>query len=192
MNSVEALQLFMALRLHFTTKSYDFIKYGGKLRQELDLEKRKDKFQIKKIAQHPDPQGLIIANFVSNPNLKWTGDIISEDGMNHYKQWQKRRESLAYTFSEEIKKLKDNYDDNFRVQSDQHPYALRLYLGEHVSLETLVILNALTPFWAYWDKKMASDIVWKQIRFQIPKYAPFVAFDKAKFKEIVVKQFSER
>jgi T4 gene Gp59 loader of gp41 DNA helicase C-term len=190
MNNNEALHLFVALRLHFTTKSYDFFRYNGQLRQKLDFEQRNDKFQIKKIAQHPDPQGLIVANFISNPNLKWTGDIISEEGMARYREWKKRQEALTYTFSEEIKKLKENFDSNLKVDGGQHPYALKLYLGEHIFLETLVIINDLTPFWPYWDKEMRDDIVWKQIRLQIPKYAPFVVFDRDNCKAILLKHFA--
>ena len=165
------------------------VKIPGDRLVKIDINKRKDKFQIAKIAKHQDPAGLIIANLSVNPDIRWTGDIISNKGLDVYKLWQKRMESLSYTFSEEIKKLNPDFDSNFKVIDYQHPFAFRLFLGEHISLETLVILNELVNFYPHWDKYMADDLVWKELRLQIPKYRSFLTIDKNKYKELVFKQF---
>src|SRR6185503_1901641 len=106
MTPQEVLQLFIALKLHFSS-SYDGFKYKWQIKKVPDVSKRKDKFQIQKIAKYPDPQGLLLSNIVLNHNL-WIGDIITETGLANYKSWQKRMESLSYTFSEDIKKLNHN------------------------------------------------------------------------------------
>jgi len=186
MNAQEALQMFLALKLHFSTESYDIFKYKGQIKKLPDLAKRKDKFQIQKIARHPDPQGLIIANLIRSPNL-WTGDIVSAEGFANYKSWQKRIEALTYTFQEDIKKLNhENLVENFKADDGSHPYALRLYLGDHICLETLVIINSLIDFYSHWDRKLKDDLVWKEIRLVIPKYQPFLKdkYNKDKFKNI--------
>ena len=182
----ETLRLYLALKFHFSSESYDIFKYKGQIKKVPDLSKRKDKFQIQKIAKHSNPQGLMLSNLVLNHNI-WTGDIVSEKGFANYKNWQKRIESLTYTFKEDIKKL--NQDDlvgNFKVIDGNHPYALRLFLGEHISLESLVIINSLTNFYPHWDKYLTNDLVWKEIRLSIPKYEPFLKFEKEKFKELLL------
>ncbi len=185
----KCLQLFLTLKLHFSQPSYDWFKYNGQLKYVPDLSKRRDKYQIMKIAKHPDPQGLLLANLSLNPH-QWPGDILSDKGITTYKEWKKRRESLTYCFQEQIKQLKLPLRDNFNIAKHEHPFALRLFLGEHISLETLVILNSLVGFYLSWDKALANDIVWKEVRYQIPKYQPFVNFDPIKLKAVLVEQFN--
>lgn len=185
----EALQFYVALRLHFTS-DYDCFKYNFKIRNKVDYTKRKDKFQLQKIAKHNDPQGLILSNVSNKPNI-WAGDIVSDDGMKVYNNWLRRKESLAYTFSEEIKKF-GNITEAFKITDHQHPKALRLYIGEKISLETLVILNTIASpgYYDHWNKELQGDLVWKEMWLKIPKYAPFVKYDKKKFKEIIKENLS--
>jgi hypothetical protein len=191
MNPNECLQLFLSLKLHFSQPSYDFFKYKGELKYRPNITKRRDKYQIMKIAKHPDPQGLLLANLSLNPH-QWPGDILSDKGMTTYKDWKKRRESLSYCFQEQIKQLKLPFNDNFNVPKYEHPYVLRLFLGEYLNIETLVILNNLLNFYPSWDRALANDIVWKEMGLLIPKYSPFLQYDKAKMKKIVMEQFSDQ
>jgi len=190
MTPQEALAQFLALKLHFSSQSYDYFKYQGRIKKVPDISKRKDRFQIQKIAKHVDPMGLMLSNLILNHNI-WTGDVISAEGFANYNNWRKRMESMTYTFKEDIKKLdKENIVENFKVVDNNHPLALRLYLGEHICLETLVITNILTNFLSHWQRHLAGDLVWEEIKYQIPKYQPFVIGkfnkEKAVFKDILL------
>jgi hypothetical protein len=144
-----------------------------------------------KITKHPDAQGLLLANLSLNPHI-WPGDILSDKGLTIYKNWKKRRESLSYTFQEEIKQLLPDFNENFIMKQNEHPYALRLFLGEHISLDTLVILNQLVKFYQTWNKTLDNDIVWKEISLIIPKYQPFLNIDSDKFKKILMERFNDQ
>jgi hypothetical protein len=178
----------MALKLHFTTDSYDFFKYQGKLKTKVDYTKRRDKYQIQKISKQQDPQGLILATLVDKPTI-WIGDIITDKGLKVYKDWLKRRESLSYVFAEDVKRLSDNFNSNFQVRDNQHPYALRQFLGERICLETLVIINSIVNYYPHWELALDGDIVWKTMRLKIPKYRPFLNFDQEKFKKLLKVRF---
>lgn len=196
MNSLEALTLFIALRLHFTTEAYDYFRFNGKIKYKLhDVEKRKDRLQIAKLAKHPNPVGLLVSNFSINPNIRWLGDVFTDKANQTYKNYIKRIESLTYTFKEELKKFHSSFDYDFSVPTSQsansHPYALRLYLGEHISLETLVLINESTNFYPYWDSVMHDDFVWQQVRLQIPKSRPFLSFDPAGVRHIICDHFQK-
>ena len=54
MNEFDACQLYMALKLHFTTK-YDYFKYNGKTKFTVaQFNKRKDKYQaLVRLSNHP-------------------------------------------------------------------------------------------------------------------------------------------
>jgi hypothetical protein len=176
MTPAEVLNTMIALKLHFSTVDYDYIKYQGKLKRPLDYSKRKDKLQLQKIARQKDPFGLMLANISENANI-WSGDIVSEEGFRIYQEWQKRKEAQLYWFTEDIKKLEYPLISNFEVENHQHPLALRLYIGEKISLETLCILDKMFNYYGHWGAKLKDDLVWKMMWSKIPKYGKFVQFD---------------
>ena len=48
----EVYKLYLAIKLHFTTKSYDVVKYKGKVRVKPEtFRKRKDMVSLKKLAR---------------------------------------------------------------------------------------------------------------------------------------------
>ena len=71
----EVYKLYLAIKLHFTTKSYDVVKYKGKVRVKPEtFRKRKDMVSIKKLARDYKREEIIdflVANFVSGE--RWGG-----------------------------------------------------------------------------------------------------------------------
>jgi len=188
MNANEILQYYTALKLHFTSPSYDFFKYQGQVKYALDLDKRKDKWQIQKIAKHHDPMGLMVANFSVNPNV-WTGDLISDIGLKTYKEWRKRVESLSYTFKEDLGRFKADLATDIAVPANAHPYAFKLLLGGHICLETIVILDYFLHLYTIWDSKLQDDLAWQAIKQSIVKYRPFVKFNRGLCSKMIQEEF---
>jgi hypothetical protein len=152
-------------------------------------EGRRDKLFFMKLAKHKDPTGFLISNFLHFDNT-WIGDLAyNEEAQNNYIKWQKRIQSLSYTFSSELSKLNEDFDSNFIIQEGSHPYVLILFLRKEISLETLVILTDLARCISYWNKNMKGDPVWDEILLKIQKYKPFIQYEKNKFKSIVIDKF---
>lgn len=64
-----AFRLFMALRTHFTTEKFDFLKYGTNTRgaTEANYNKRSDKTRFEMLARRLDEttlRDLLVANLV--------------------------------------------------------------------------------------------------------------------------------
>ena len=52
MTGYEAFGIYQALKLHFTTDSYDFFKYNGKTNVSVNaFENRKDKYHFYKLSR---------------------------------------------------------------------------------------------------------------------------------------------
>lgn len=187
MNAFDAYRKYCALKAHFTTKSYDYIKHNGAVRvTAYSFNKRSDQDRFYQLSKHKDPEGLIIAN-ASVGNFKWVGDLLIDDKEYAiYNDWIRRRDSLTYLFKSEIKKLNPDFNKNFDVKNGQHPYLLQLYRQKHVSIETMVILNSILSFIPMWDKRIEETIVWPNISMLIKKYTPFVNFNFGKMKNILV------
>lgn len=191
MSAFECYKEYVALKQHFTQRNYDYIKYNGKVKSatEKSFLARKDKLFFMKLAKHQDPKNFLIANMIES-NKVWIGELAyNEEAQRKYLDWTKRIQSLTYTFKLDINKLKEEFNSNFLIDDNSHPYALRLYLQKEISLETLVILVELACCFRYWNSKMDYDPLWEELSLRIKKYSPFLKYDVNKFKQILIVKF---
>lgn len=190
MSAFECYKEYVALKNHFTQPSYDYHKYNGKSRASpATFEARKDKLYFQKLAKLPDPSNYILANLVENPKI-WIKEIIfSLSAQQIYKDWAKRQQSLMYMFKEEIAKLNDDFDSNFKVVDQTHPYAIKLFLRKEISLETLILLVDVAKCYSYWSKRLQYDPSVEDVLTKITKYQPFMQYDREKVKNIVLDKF---
>jgi hypothetical protein len=190
MSAFECYKEYIALKNHFTKPSYNYFKYNGKSKLNISsFDARKDKLYFMKVAKHPDPRNYILSNLVKNPKL-WIKEIAySSDSEEVYRGWAKRQQSLLYLFKEELSKLNTDFDSNFKVMDQTHPYVIKLFIREEISLETLVLLVDLVKCSAYWSKRFEYDPTVEDVLNKIMKYRPFIQYDREKVKNIVLDKF---
>ena len=190
MTPYEAYIDYLALKRHFTTESYDYHKYNGKVVAKKDsFEKRKDKFFFEKIARHKDPHNLILSVILNKSNA-WVRDISSDEGYKQYNEWLKKTQAITRTIENDLSQFHDEFDSNFKIEDNQHPFILKLFLSEKITLETLVILTNMVGCLSYWDKHMSYDPVWNEVYLKIKKYRGFLHYDKEKIRKICLDKFS--
>jgi hypothetical protein len=188
----DAYREYLALKNHFTKKSYDYHKYCGKSRATVQsFYKRKDRFWFEKVVRQKTDQEVVnffVANFVScsDPQSLWIGEIMRE-GETRYRDWQKKVQSLSYLFKEESEQMfsSNNLEQLFDC-SRQHPPILKMFLSGKISLETLVIYDRIFQYGNNFDKKL-KDPVWETISMKIKKYSPFLNIDVFHYKRILKK-----
>lgn len=186
----EAYKTFLAVKSHFTTDSYDYIKYNGKVNaSSSSFETRKDKYQFYKLSKHKNPLQYLVANFVDG-DLKWIGDLFDDKSEKVYADWLKRQQSLSYIFEQDLNKLLTNFDDNVIVKNGQHPYLLKQYLRREISIETIIILNDILGFFGHWNKKIEDGVLWPSIYKKLCKYKPFFHYDMFKCRKILKDKFA--
>jgi len=191
-----AFAMYNSLKLHFTSKSYDYFKYHGKTNvSTATFLKNKSKYQFYKLARKynlDELKDFYIANFLEGD--KWVGELANVDGEEVYKKWQKTQQSLTYTFENDIMYLLSNGgspDQMLEVKPNSYPVLMHLVQLKQVSLETLCILNDIMKFFPMWDKKIDDDIVWPDFKMKCEKYTPFLNYDKVKFKAILKEKIKE-
>lgn len=190
----EAFCLFQALKLHFTTDTYDFFKYNGKSKVSVDaFENRKDKYHYYKLSRRlqnkNDLTVFIVSNFLSNDKL-WIGDLLTENSETVYKQRLKVLQSLTYTFQNDCTNLfRDVTNPNEILQSENGDYPVLLVrsLRQEIEIETLCIMNEVLNFFPMWSRKINDTIRWPDYRRKILKYTQFLTFDKQKYKSLLLK-----
>jgi hypothetical protein len=186
-----AFALYNALKLHFTSSSYDFFKYHGKTNVSKDtFLKRKDKYSFYKLSRKyslDELRNFYVANFVYGDST-WVGEMTGPNGEDVYKKWQKISQSLTYNFESDIVRILEQAnspDELMKVRSGEYPDLLVGAMQNSISIETLVILNDMMNFFSMWDKKISDDIIWPSYKLKCEKYAPFITYDKVKFKNIL-------
>lgn len=191
MDAFEAYKLYIAIKNHFTSKTYDYFKYGGRTKaSRTTFEKRTDKYFFHKLSKRKDPLEFLVSNFVYNGDT-WVGDLVqNSESERYYKQFLKNKESLSYIFSSDCDKLDPTFDTNILVEDGQHPKLLKMVLRKEIQIETLIILDELTSFMKYWNRNITDTIVWPQLYLKCKKYKQFLNFNRDKMKEIVLAKFS--
>ena len=181
----DAYTLYLGIKLHFYTKDYDFIKYNGKVKSDINsFLKRKDKFHFGKLFKtyKQDLQDFYIANLSLKDS--WAGDLLDNECERVYKDWKKRQQKLSYMYETELSDilLKRNIQKVLEVKNGQHPILLKEYMAKKVSLETLCIMDSIIGFSSDWERLISEKIVYPDIHIKIQKYKSFIDFDFKKYK----------
>ena len=191
MTGYEAFGIYQALKLHFTTDSYDFFKYNGKTNVSVTaFENRKDKYHFYKLSRKytnkEDLINFIVANLVEDETA-WVGNLLTEEADNNFRKRQKVIQSLSYTFGNDCKDLFDDCKEPNELLSTNgdYPILLTKTLQKDIQIETLCLLNQILNFLPMWDKKITDTIRWPEYRRKLLKYASFLPKDSVKYKLIL-------
>lgn len=190
MSGFEVYKLYLAIKLHFTTDTYNYFTFNGKSRASVQsFEKRKDKYFFKKLGTKFNQEELIqyfVSHFVTNENT-WIGNITVIANSKIFSEWKRKIQSMSKIFEDDVDTLlKDNKFENvFKVVST-HPPLITKYLSNSITIETLVILNQLVRYVKDFDKTITEPLVWPDLKRKVVKYEPFLSIDKPKYKKILL------
>lgn len=182
-----AFAMFNAIKLHFTSDSYDYFKYNGKTNvSKQTFSTRKDKYSFYRLSRKfnlDELKNFYIANFLVE-DIQWVGDITGPEGDENYKKWQKVQQSLTYTFENDTIYLFDKYKpgEMFKV-SGSYPNLLKELMEGNIHIETVVYMNIMMGFLPVWKKEIEDDIVWPNWEMKMRKYQPFL-FDQSRIQKL--------
>ena len=195
----DVYKTYLAVKLHFTSKNYDYHKYDGKVNCKLDtFTKRNDRYFFHKLSVKYKQEEILdffVSNFIKDEK-KWGGSLLRNDGQDIYLDYKKRKESFGYHFRNDLVCISDvintdniRFDDVFNVYNGQHPRVLRLLLQKKLHIQTFVALNELLSFSKNWDKEIKENVVWPKISSTIAKLKGFIRFNKTECKMMMKEVF---
>jgi hypothetical protein len=192
LTAYETYCLYLAIKSHFTTQSYDYHKYQGKIKVKKEaFEIRKDRFQFQKLSRMYTPDQMVdflVANFIRD--VKWVGDLLNDEANANYLQFTKRKQSFTYTFTNEVQKLFENVEspqDIFKIKkSSSYPILIESVLCGDIGYDVLSVINEFFNFVPKFDRDLGKDdILWKPIRLITLKLTPFIQYDKFRIKSVL-------
>ena len=190
MNGFEVYKIYLAVKLHFTSKgrSYDFHRHLGKTTARLEtFTKRRDRYFFHKLSKSYNNNTIVdyfVSNFVTNTNL-WVGDIIGKTGDDNYKQWSKKIEALHYYYEQEIDYILEQdykFDDLFKSVNGQHPPILKMFLSKKINFETVLILDEILSFTKQLNKNINEKVLWPKLYDRMIRYKSFLNYNLTKYK----------
>jgi hypothetical protein len=198
MTGYETFEIYQALKLHFTTDNYDFVKYNGKTSVNVTtFENRKDKYHFYKLSRkYTNKDDLInftVANLVEDEKA-WVGALLQEEADMNFRKRQKVIQSLSYTFENDCKVIfgdcKVNPNQALITDGD-YPLLLTKTLRKEIQIESLCLLNQILGFFPMWTNKINDTIRWPAYRQKCIKYATFLPQDSVKYKLILKKVLND-
>ena len=190
MNGFEVYKIYLAVKLHFTSKgrSYDFHKHLGRTTARLEtFTKRRDRYFFHKLSKSYNSNTIVdyfVSNFVTNTNL-WVGDIIGKTGDDNYKQWSKKIEALHYYYEQDIDYILEQdykFDYLFKSVNGQHPPILKMFLSKRINFETVLILDEILSFTKQLNKNINEKVLWPKLYDRMIRYRAFLNYNLTKYK----------
>jgi hypothetical protein len=202
MDGFDVYKIYLAIKLHFTSESYDYFKHNGKTTARLNtFTKRRDRYFFHKLSRSYSSSACVdyfVAGFIGSDTV-WIGDVVGKSGQENYTRWQKRIESLSYVFENDCNTLLDfieekriKFDDLFKVKDGQHPPLVKLYIANKITIETMVILNDILNYSKQFNKEIGETVIWPKKYKLLLKYKPFLKYNITKMKMIIKKKINER
>jgi len=190
---------YLAVKLHFTSASYDYHKYEGKINAKLDtFTSRKDRYFFHKLSKQYKEDEILdffVANFAKD-DKKWVKSLLENDGKGNYLEYRKYKESVSYHFRSDCSLLYDSiggdmarFNDVLLVHNGQHPTMLRLLLQRKINIQSAIILDSVLSYSKNWSKDITEKIVWPKIAFKMAKLKGFVKYNETECKLIMKEIF---
>ena len=192
--SHKAYQMYLAVKLHFMSDSYDITKHRGRVMtsKEKFAEQNRENLYVKFADKFENKQQMaqyLIANFAYGA---WGNtDIVSgtSEADQNFTEWNRRKQSMTQVFKQDLAKIRLHCDvNNMDFNKDlackfpQIPVMFQMFLGNHITLETLIIIDRFDPFLDNWKQNL-GNLFKDEIR-RVIKARPFVKFDSSKVEPI--------
>lgn len=150
MNPFEAYQKYIAIKLHFTSDSYDYFAYNGSTTVSIQsFEKSIHKWRFEKFAKRwsntREYELFLVANMMVHGQKCWPGALTDTPYLNLKRQF----ESISYCFNNELETIYDASDHSKKwfknlfitPPATTFPPIVYFLVDESISLLTFIILD---------------------------------------------------
>ena len=188
MDAYTVFKIYRAFQLHFTTPSYDLLKYGFRskvLSYETyckNIRHEKNYEAWSHLVKTEEEWGKVcIANFAYSDNSWLFGD--KSTAIDTFKGWQETKKNFKDIFKNDYnvlaKTVQEQEYENWktlckRTKMGNKPPLLQISLAGKIHVESLCNLSRLdSDFIGDWSDMFESDPYVSDFLFRVNKYTPF-------------------
>jgi len=182
MKGFDLFKIYLGVKLHFTTDSYDFLRFRGKTKTTFDSYlKRNDKYWFERLSRSfkGDPVDFFFALFAHNPH-QWIGQMVEGGHEEIYTQWQRKMQNFTEEYTEDVSTICRGLAESKRGLNSLfscgtgHPPLLQAAVRGDISPETFITLDEILGFFPQFQKNLAGDPLWEAYQKRCEKYRPFL------------------
>lgn len=186
---------FQAVKLHFSTKNYNYNKYEGKVKKS----NYKDIVPYSMIAKgkyKTDFPDFFIPGLFQNPKSN-IENFLSEDYIRTWKYWESYQRATQYYFERELLEIQDylektklKFDSMFLIKENEMPVIYKFIVKNQVSPQTLLYLDQVIGFIDRIDFRITEKILFPKVQNRLKKLKTFLKpKEKENLKKIVQEVF---
>lgn len=188
MDGFKAFKYFMAIRLHFTNEKYDVFEMNGRVSgSRTAFERRNDRGLFEKLARKFDTDKELIQFLTANFAYGNRNVVYSNESDDFYNLWIRRKESLSQVFRNDLNMIVSHFEKSkipgnslYCIDSGM-PELLNMYIGGHVTLETMVLLQNFDDYLSKWEPLI---MLWHDYFLVIRKSNKFIKFNRDRLQSI--------
>jgi len=194
LTAFEAYQLYLALKLHFSSDKYDFFQYKGKVKasQEAFEKNNRQKAIFHKLSSMfpANRLRLLFATNLFNDPKAWGLEFFTDPFKERLNRKEQFDSAPDYYFKQELDKVFDNLNNPvsaIKVNDDELPGLYMMYLNNEILPETFIILDSLLNLSSAWKLERFTPF-WERQSKNLKKYEPFVKYDRQVLSKILVEK----
>lgn len=193
MKGFTAYRYYMAIKLHFTSNTYDLFEHNGHVKSSLKaFQKRNDRYIFEKLMTRFKTDREVVEYLASN-FMYGNSEVIYDQELaeENYTRYLKNKQSLYRVFENdlsklslhaEVEKMQYPWAETIYGTKEDHPVLFRMFMGNVVELETCVILNHYEKYLSSWQHHLG--LLFSEQLLRIEKAQKFIKFDNQRFSEL--------
>lgn len=184
MDDYTLFKTYIAMKSHFTTDTYDYVKYEGKTSiSESAYQKRKDIATFKIVANwmtQKHCESILLSHFIelSNFNISFLCENPAK-AQRIYTSWKERTENLLDTYNRDLRVISKESSGSWREcifqNDDDYPLLFKLVMSGRISPETYSLLDDLFHHTSKSYKGMDTDLMFQGLNLKYRKYRSFLS-----------------
>lgn len=186
---------YQAVKLHFSSKSYNYNKYQGKVKNCSQFKDIIPYAMIARDKRQTDFPTFFLPGIFQNPRMR-IEQFLTADYISVWRYWLAYQNAPSYLFEQELNaiqnylKLKNiSFDELFTVSDNELPKIYKFLVRQEVSPQTIVYLNQVLNFYQI-NSSIQEKILFPKLEHRLKKLETFIRFkSKENLKKIVQKVF---
>lgn len=183
MDEYTLFKTYISLKNHFTTESYDFIKYSGKTNvKESSFRKRQDISLFCKLAQWlPESKAVpfLLSHFIELSSF--TIHYVFENPIKSQKifdAWKTRTSNILDVYQSDIRTIAKesacSWKNCIQQTDSDYPLLFKLVMANKISPETYSLLDDLFQQTSRSYKGLDMDVLFLSMNLKYRKYRVFL------------------
>lgn len=141
MEGFKAYRVYMAMKLHFQSASYDVFTTNANVKCSRDtFEQRRDRMIFEGLGRKfTDDREYI--RFLASNFMYGSGNIYeAAESLDHYQTFKRRRQAITSIFRSDLDTILQS-NSKYEFEGTGIPDVMQLFMGNRITIETMVILD---------------------------------------------------